>query len=276
MIRSVSAVLSLLLLLGCSGSSPDTISVDSGPILREASGVYKGIPYAAPPVGSLRWRPPAPPAAWTEPRRFDDFGPSCPQHDPDGPADEDCLTLNVWTPPRPAGEKLPVLVFIHGGAFVSGAGSQVLYDGSALAGEGLVVVTFNYRLGVLGYLAHPLLSAESPDGVSGNYGLRDQIAALDWVRRNIAAFGGDPGRVTVFGESAGAESVALLLVCPQAKGLFRGAILQSPALPGSLRHLREPRPGAVPAETVGERIASRLSADKAPDPLAALRAASAA
>lgn len=273
MIRSALAILAALVSLGCSRAEPDLLLLDSGPVLREASGVYKGIPYAAPPVGELRWRPPAAPAPWTEPRRFDAFGPVCPQQAPDGPAEEGCLTLNIWTPARKPGAKMAVMFFLHGGAFVAGAGSQDLYDGAALAGEGVVVVTCNYRLGTLGFLAHPLLSAESPDGVSGNYGLQDQLAALAWVKRNIAAFGGDPEQVSVFGQSAGGESIALLLICPEADGLFNRAIMQSPAMPGSLRHLREPRLGVVPAEAVGQRIAALLGVDKEAAPLAALRRA---
>lgn len=265
------AVLAVLVCLGCSRTEPQVFTLDSGPVLRETSGVYKGIPYAAPPTGALRWRPPALPAPWTEPRRFDAFGPVCPQRDGDGSAREDCLSLNIWTPASSPDAKLPVMVFIHGGAFVAGAGSLDLYDGASLAGDGVVVVTFNYRLGTLGFLAHPLLSAESPDGVSGNYGLLDQIAALTWVKRNIAVFGGDPGKVTVFGQSAGAESLALLLVSPKAEGLFNRAILQSPVMPGSLRHLREPRLGVVPAEAVGERIAALLGASTKLDALDALR-----
>ncbi len=272
MIRAVFAAL-VALCMGCSHAGPEDLMLDSGPIFREADGVYKGIPYAAPPVGALRWRPPAPVAPWTAPRRFDAFGPVCPQHMAEGTVSEDCLNLNVWTPDQKPGARLPVMVFIHGGGFSAGAGSLELCNGAELAREGVVVVTFNYRLGTLGFMAHPLLSAESPDGVSGNYGLLDQIAALNWVKRNIAAFGGDPGQVTVFGQSAGAESMALLLVSPMAQGLFHRAILHSPLLPGSLRPLREAKLGVVSAEAVGQRISAALGLDVAPDPLTALRQA---
>jgi para-nitrobenzyl esterase len=256
-------------------AEPQTLSLDSGPIQRNEDGVYKGIPYAAPPVGAWRWRPPQPVAPWTEPRDFDAFGPVCPQPDPEGESSEDCLTLNVWTPASSSDAKLPVMVFIHGGSFITGAGSMRLYDGRLLAEQGVALVTLNYRLGALGFMAHPLLSTESSAGVSGNYGLLDQQAALAWVRRNIAAFGGDPTKVTVFGQSAGAASLVLQLVSPQAGELFDQAIVQSPVGPGALRPLRRPAQGVVPAEDIGRRIARALGADKAKDELAALRAAKA-
>jgi para-nitrobenzyl esterase len=188
-----------------------------------------------------------------------------------GAMNEDCLFLNFWTPHQGRGPKLPVMVWIHGGAFITGSGSDELYDGAALARQGVVVVTFNYRLGALGFLAHPLLSAESPDHVSGNYGLLDQVAALQWVHRNIDQFGGDPDKVTIFGQSAGAESVSLLLVNPLAKGLFHGAIAQSPVMVGSLRPLRQEQLGVVPAETVGRRLVQELGIDQTADVLSALR-----
>jgi len=184
---------------------------------------------------------------------------------------EDCLYLNVWTPDRSLGSNLPVMFWIHGGAFVSGSGSDEIYDGAALARQGVVVVTFNYRLGPFGFLAHPLLSAESPQNISGNYGLLDQVAALRWVQRNIHEFGGDPDRVTIFGQSAGAASVSLLLVNPPARGLFHAAILQSPVAVGSVRPLRREEVGVVPAETVGERIVSELGIQRDNDVLSALR-----
>lgn len=251
-----------------------TIATDSGPVLRRSDGVYQGIPYAAPPVGALRWRPPQPARPWTGPLACDAPGPQCPQNDADGDTAEDCLTLGVRTPARTVGDRLPVMVFFHGGAFLSGAGSLSLYAGEALAREGVVLVTVNYRLGALGFMAHPALSAESPLGVSGNYGLLDQQAALSWVRRNIAAFGGDPDNVTVFGQSAGAASVLAHLVSPAAAGLFHKAILQSPVAPGALRRLKDAVHGVAPAEDIGRRIAARLGADTEPDTLAALRAAS--
>ncbi|MEF3696041.1 carboxylesterase/lipase family protein, partial [Desulfolutivibrio sp.] len=203
----------------------------------------------------------------------------CPQEGADGDTAEDCLTLGVRTPARATGDRLPVMVFFHGGAFLSGAGSLSLYAGEALVREGVVLVTVNYRLGALGFMAHPLLSAESPRGVSGNYGLLDQQAALSWVQENIAAFGGDPDNVTVFGQSAGATSVLAHLVSPGAAGLFHKAILQSPVAPGAFRPLKQPARGTAPAEDIGRRIAARLGARLGTDPhsdiLAALRAASA-
>jgi len=252
-----------------------TLSTASGPVLRRADGVYQGIPYAAPPVEALRWRPPQPARPWVEPLACDAPGPQCPQKDADGDTDENCLTLGVRTPARVDGDRLPVMVFFHGGAFASGAGSLSLYAGGELAREGVVLVTVNYRLGALGFMAHPALSAESPAGVSGNYGLLDQQAALSWVRSNIAAFGGDPDNVTVFGQSAGAASVLAHLVSPAAAGLFHKAILQSPVGPGAFRPLKKPARGVASAEDIGRRLAARLGADKTPGELAALRAASA-
>ncbi|QLA15509.1 carboxylesterase/lipase family protein [Desulfolutivibrio sulfoxidireducens] len=266
-------------LLACALPAPalagsDVPRIGPGPIVRSDDGVYKGIPYAAPPVGELRWRPPQPAVAWTEPREFDEFGPQCPQPDADDATSEDCLTVNIWTPDDRDGAKLPVMVFIHGGAFAGGAGSLPLYDGAKLAEAGVVVVTMNYRLGALGFLAHPALSAESGQGVSGNYGLLDQRAALAFVRDNIAAFGGNPKNITVFGQSAGAASILLHLTSPGSQGLFHRAVLQSPVGPGALRPLRTPERGVVPAEEIGRRVAARLGADTAPDVLSALRAAS--
>ena len=197
--------------------------------------VFKGIPYAAPPVGKLRWRAPQPVQPWKGIRPADHFSDSCVQQTPNQflpwtPAfmthrhvSEDCLYLNVWTPHATAAANLPVIVFIHGGAFTSGAGSIRIYNGTNLAKTGLVIVTINYRVGIFGFFASPQLSAESPHHTSGNYGLMDQIAALRWVRRNIRAFGGDPNRVTIWGQSAGAWSVEALTLSPRATGLFQRA-----------------------------------------------------
>jgi len=242
---------------------------------RDGARVYLGIPYAAPPVGELRWRPPQPPDAWNGVRRCAEYGPSCPQpvgldasFFPIGKTDEDCLSLNVWAPPGADG--LPVMVWIHGGGFANGSGAVEVYDGGNLARLGVVVVTVNYRLGALGFLAHPELTEEA-QGAAGNYGLLDQIAALEWVRDNIAGFGGDPGSVTVFGESAGGMSVCDLMVSPAAAGLFARAIVQSGPFDSrgagmdAVRSLAE-------AETAGLRLSRRLGCDDAPDELAALRA----
>ena len=205
---------------------------------EDGVGVFRGIPYAAPPVGDRRWRPPAPAVPWTGVRPAIECGPIAPQlQGAPGTAvlgdptdhDEDCLTLNVWTPGADAAKR-PVMVWVHGGGFVGGSGAGVLYVGDSLARRGdVVVVTFNYRLGALGYLAHPALRDEET-GAVGNWGLLDQVAALEWVRDNIAAFGGDPGNVTLFGESAGGMSVAALLGTPRANGLFHKAIVQSGAV----------------------------------------------
>ena len=197
--------------------------------------VFRGIPYAAPPVGAARWQPPTPPAAWEGVRAATEFSSVCPQGsglaqltgEPMPTLSEDCLYLNVWTAAAGRDAKQPVMVWIHGGGLSLGWSHQRLYDGVNLAKRGVVLVSINYRLGALGFLAHPLLSAGSEIGVSGNYGLLDQIAALQWVQRNIAAFGGDPGNVTIFGESAGGTSVQALLASPHSKGLFHRAIVQS-------------------------------------------------
>jgi para-nitrobenzyl esterase len=199
--------------------------------------VFRGIPYAAPPVGALRWQPPRSAKRWSGVRPASQLGHNCIQHQPYGDIDpftagvsEDCLYLNVWTSslPLPASRiPRPVLVWIHGGGFFAGFGGEERHNGARLAQKGAVVVTINYRLGAFGFLAHPALAAEAPHHAAGNYGLLDQIAALQWVKRNIARFGGDPSRVTIFGESAGGMSVGSLIASPLAKGLFQRAILES-------------------------------------------------
>ena len=238
---------------------------------------FRGIPYAASPVGDLRWRPPAQVSGWQGVRDAAGSGPICIQNGGQiVPQDEDCLLLNVWAP-RETSEPRPVLFWIHGGGYTGGSGSTAIYDGTPLAADGAVVVTINYRLNVFGFLAHPALSAESPHGASGNYGLLDMVAALEWVRDNIAAFGGDPGRVTIFGESAGGGAVMSVMLVPQAGGLFHGAIAQSNWINGWDRPLAEPARGWEAAEAQGVRVAAALGiAEGAEDSLAALRAASAA
>jgi para-nitrobenzyl esterase len=197
--------------------------------------VYRGIPYAAPPVGDLRWREPQPVTPWKGVRKATEFGPRCMQvHVWDDmifrdEMSEDCLNLNVWTPAASPAAKLPVMVWIYGGGFVAGSTSEARQDGERLAGKGVVVVSMNYRLNVFGFLAHPELTRESPHHASGNYGLLDQVAALQWVRKNIAAFGGDPDNVTIFGESAGSFSVSALMASPLSKDLFHRAIGESGA-----------------------------------------------
>jgi para-nitrobenzyl esterase len=201
--------------------------------LTQADGirVFKGIPFAAPPVGELRWKPPQPVVPWVGVREAKEYGPfpmqgRIPLLQSATRFSEDCLHLNVWTPAKIADEKLPVMVWIYGGAFSGGSGNDPLFDGSILARHGVVLVTLNHRVGPLGFLAHPELSQEN-SGSSGNYGLRDQIAALEWVRDNAAAFGGNPKNVTLFGQSSGATSVSMLAASPRAKGLFHRAISQS-------------------------------------------------
>lgn len=236
----------------------------SGEVTTLGPDVFKGIPYAAPPVGPLRWHAPQPPAGWQGVRDATHFSPACMQQPsrriPATSMNEDCLYLNVWTPNLHPATPVPVLVYIHGGAFTAGAASLPVYDGASLASRGAVVVNFNYRLGVFGFLAHPDLTAASPHHASGNYGLLDQMAALRWVRRNIAAFGGNPRNVTVFGESAGATSVGYLMISPLAAGLFDRAILESPSLLFTAApELRKDFDGITSMEAVGLAVAPHIS-----------------
>lgn len=236
---------------------------------RRAGGVrrFLGIPYAEPPVGALRWMPPCRQSVLAGTFEAAAFGPACVQNAPQIsrtytlPAhiafSEDCLTLNIWSPQD--ADNAPVIVWIHGGSLVIGASSEPMYDGESLARRGLVVVTINYRLGVFGWLAHPDLSAEQ-GGTSGNYGLRDQICALEWVRDNIAAFGGDPDNVTLAGQSAGALSVVHVMATPAARGLFHKVIAQSPYL-FSMPHLTRPVYGCASAEDLGRAFAAAMEAD---------------
>ena len=237
----------------------------AGLSLAESPGVvvYRGIPFAAPPVGELRWKPPQPVVPWEGVRDAGVFGPTCPQTPypagcvfPEGTtldrASEDCLYLNVWTAGTVATEPRPVLVWIHGGAMIRGAGSYPLYDGAALAAKGAVVVTINYRLGAFGLLAHPELTAESEHRASGNYALLDEVAALRWVQRNIRGFRSDPERVTVFGQSAGSSIVATLLASPLGRGLLHRAIGESGGAFAGMPSLTE-------AEGSGARWASSFT-----------------
>jgi len=255
------------------------VKVESGLVegaLEDGLTVYRGIPFAAPPVGELRWRPPQPAAKWDGVKRADKFAPACMQGGPPTPStaaqgpgmSEDCLYLNVWTPATGANQRLPVLVWIYGGGFSGGATSIPTYSGEKLARRGVVLVSIAYRVGPFGFLAHPGLSAESKFKVSGNYGLLDMIAGLQWIQRNIAAFGGDPRRVTIFGESAGGIAVSMLCASPLAKGLFHGAISQSGGSFGP------PRPGGMPgenmqrladAERAGESYAKSIGASSVQD-----------
>ena len=256
------------------GSSAQVVSV-SGTVegVRVSNLLsFKGLPYAAPPVGELRWREPQAAPVWQGVRSASAYGAACPQKpglsvsagagDP-GPLSEDCLFLNVWTPRAGAAAKLPVMVWIHGGALIFGAGSPPFYDGSALAARGAVVVTLNYRLGPLGFFSHPALDKAHPGGPV-NFGLLDQIAALRWVQQNIAAFGGDPAKVTLFGQSAGAQSVLALYASPLARGLFQRGIVQSAyGLPSHTR---------AKARQTGNQVASAVGLAGAQATLAQLRA----
>jgi para-nitrobenzyl esterase len=245
------------------------VTAPTGKLRGETSGevnVFKGIPYAQPPVGTGRWKPPVTMPPWSGVRDAQQFGAACIQPKPraesiyaDEPPkmSEDCLFLNVWSPKE--ARKAPVFVWIHGGALTSGASSLPMYDGSKIASRGIVVVSINYRLGILGYLAHPQLSAESPDKISGNYGLLDQIEALRWIKHNIEAFGGDPANVTIAGESAGALSVMHLMTSPSARGLFAKAIAQS-AYMISLPELKRANHGEQAAEDIGARLATAIGA----------------
>lgn len=265
------AILFALLLPAKGVVCAEPVKIESGLIQGTVEGglsVYRGIPYAAPPVGDSRWRAPRPAPKWSGIRAADQFGRACIQSNPaiaklPAPS-EDCLHLNIWTPAKRAGQRLPVMVWIHGGGFVAGATAEQLYHGEHLAKKGVVMVSFNYRLGALGFLAHPGLSAENDRHVSGNYGLLDMIAALRWVQRNISAFGGDPGRVTIFGESAGGIAVSMLCASPLAKGLFHGAISQSGGSFGPIRSGGGPGENVqslADAERAGETWARKAGAD---------------
>jgi para-nitrobenzyl esterase len=238
-----------------------TVQLDSG-LISGVDGVFRGIPYAAPPVGKLRWREPQPVAHWDGVRKADQFGAICMQPAPRGATSapnmsEDCLFLNVWTAASSASDRRPVMVWIHPGGYQTGSGSTPGYDGEALAKKGVVLVTINYRLGVFGFFSHPELTKESEHHASGNYALMDQAAALGWVQKNIAAFGGDPQRVTVFGDSAGSSSIANLMGSPRVKGLFQRAVGESGAWMGlSLTPART----LAEAEQAGVKIAEGLQA----------------
>jgi para-nitrobenzyl esterase len=277
-------LLSLLAVTASTSAVNNTARVESG-LLEGVPGsvpgvrVFKGIPYAAPPVGDLRWRPPQPPAKWEGVRKADRFSDSCAQNltrsrNPwtakfmaQNQAGEDCLCLNLWTAAKAAGERRPVFIWIHGGAFTEGSGEVAVYDGAELAKKGLVVVTINYRLGVFGFLTHPELTKESSRNASGNYGLLDVVAALEWTRKNIAAFGGDPQRITIAGQSAGAFAVHALTASPLAKGLFHRAIAESGSGVGRRnRELAEAEKDGVKfAESKGAHSIRELRAMSAKD-----------
>ena len=259
--------LALMLMIGLvSAASAQVVETTHGDVegtVEEGNiNVFKGIPYAAPPVGDRRWQPPQPPSDWDGVRAADRFGPRCMQPRLFGDMifrsagmSEDCLYVNVWTPTTSPDEPLPVLVYFYGGGLVAGDGSEPRYDGASMAREDIVVVTLNYRLGVFGFLAHPELTAESPHNASGNYGLLDQVQALSWVQDNIAAFGGDPSQVTIAGESAGSMSVSAQMASPLSADLFDRAIGESGAILGTL-----PPVSLGEAEQQGAQFAEQIGA----------------
>ena len=269
----------LVTALAAGGAAAEPVRTQAGLVegVADADGAlhaYRGIPFAAPPVGDLRWREPRPVAPWQGVRKAAEFAPRCMQ----GPVfddmvfrdqpSEDCLYLNVWTPAKSAAERLPVMVWLHGGGFQAGSASEPRQDGARLARKGVVVIGINYRMGVFGFFSHPALAAESGHDASGNYGLLDQIAALRWVRDNVAAFGGSPDNVTIFGESAGSFAVSALMASPLARGLFQRAIGESGAYLG--KNVLEPasratseQAGTAFAATLGETTIAGLRARKA-------------
>ncbi len=279
---SFKRVLFLLAIFATTAFAQEQVTISNGileGIYDKDSGlrIFKGIPFAAPPVGDLRWKAPQPVADWEGVRKADKFGPRTMQLPLYGDMNfrsdgisEDSLYLNVWTPAKSADAKLPVLVYFYGGGFAAGDGSEGRYDGASMASKGIVAVTVNYRLGIFGFFAHPALTEESPHKASGNYGLLDQQVALAWVQENISAFGGDPQRVTIAGESAGSISVSAHMASPLSKGLIAGAIGESGSIIGA------PIP-AIPlaeAEARGVELAAKLGVGSKPS-LAAMRKMSA-
>jgi para-nitrobenzyl esterase len=266
---------------------PPSCTSDAGPAVQTSTGcvigaqtgdleTFLGVPYAEPPVGDLRWRRPVPVTPWSTPLDATRPGPACPQTNgtldgalEPGDGDEDCLTLNMLRPP--GASNLPILFFSHGGSHVDGSGSQALYiDDPALA-QSAIVVTHNYRLGPLGFLSHPLLSAEDPDGVSGNQGLRDTLMALQWVHDNASALGGDPDKVLIFGESAGGLTTCALWMMPEARGLFSAMLTESAPCTNLERPMRRSTLVQESGEDQGSRYAAELGCDRDPDPLACMR-----
>lgn len=278
LLKLLAVYTALALPLAASAANQPLATTDTGKLagaVHNGVASWKGIPFAAPPVGALRWRPPQPAAAWNGVRQATGYGADCMQLPfasdaaPLGTApSEDCLYLNVWKPAKPASAKLPVIVWIYGGGFVNGGSSPPTYAGAALAKQGVVLVSFNYRLGRFGFFAHPQLTRESGDGAMlGNYGLMDQLAALQWVKRNVAAFGGDASNVTIIGESAGGMAVNTLLTSPMAQGLFARAVVMSGGEGKTVD------PGLAYVEQVGVNFATAKGIAKDdPQALAKLRA----
>lgn len=244
----IAAIIMMFAIGSCGKQKPGQVKTDGGLLQGTIEGgltVFRGIPFAAPPVGDLRWRAPQPAAKWEGVLEVNKFAPGPIQGgNPPAGKSEDCLYLNVWTPAKSKKDRIPVLVWIYGGGFGAGSTSEPNYSGEKLAEKGVVLVSIAYRVGQLGFLAHPELSKENPHNVSGNYGLLDMIAGLQWIQKNITAFGGDPDKVTIFGESAGGIAVSMLCASPLAKGLFHGAISQSGGSFGP------PRPTTFPGENL--------------------------
>ena len=287
--RTVSVAVGLILVSLSQALEAQVVQTEYGPVSGVTSqgvNVFKGIPFAAPPVGKLRWQPPQPPAKWTSVRSAADYGHDCMQLP--FPSDaaplgttpsEDCLVANVWAPAQATGHKLPVMFWIYGGGWVNGGSSPAVYDGSNFAKGGVVFVSFNYRLGRFGFFAHPALTKESHGGLLGNYGYMDQIAALKWVKHNIAAFGGDPDQITIFGESAGGFSVHMLMTTQLTDGLFQRSIVESGGGRAGLNtsYLHQVSPTGRPsAETIGVAFAKSKGIEgDGPEALDKLRALSA-
>ncbi|PZO49701.1 MAG: carboxylesterase [Alphaproteobacteria bacterium] len=274
MVQILSALAALCIVSPAFAQEAPVVRAPTGSVRGEGAGglhIFRGIPYARPPIGALRWRPPLQHPRWRETRDATAFGPACVQPTSRGTSiyagelgamSEDCLSLNIWAPAD--ARNAPVLVWIHGGSLTTGTGSEAMYDGARLAAHGIIVVSINYRLGILGYMAHPALSAESRRNISGNYGLLDQIEALRWIRRNIGAFGGDASNVTIAGESAGALSVMYLMAAPDARGLFHRAIAQS-AYMITMPELRNSSYTDLPAaEPIGIWLGGQLGANDLP------------
>src|SRR5271170_2776025 len=264
---SVALALSLYGIVCASALVAQRVRTQAGMLSGVSEGglsVYKGVPFAAAPVGELRWRPPVDVVPWTGTRKADAFAPACMQEGVSMPGEtpsvvsEDCLYLNIWTSAKNMHEHLPVIVWIYGGGYINGSASMPLYWGDKLAHKGVIVVTIAYRLGPLGFLAHPDLTRESPHHSSGNYGLMDQIAALEWIKKNITEFGGDPKNVTIAGQSSGSISVSILMASPLAKGLFQRAIGESGGLFEPLQ--LAPKFLLANAERDGEKYAVSLGA----------------